>query len=50
MATTEQVEVKGPVAGRAGEVLTPSALDFVASLQREFGARRQQLLYERDER
>src|SRR6266851_5381636 len=50
MATTEQVEVIGPVAGRAREVLTPAALDFVGSLQREFGARRQQLLHERDER
>jgi len=38
------------VAGRAGEVLTPAALDFVASLQREFGPRREQLLRTRDER
>jgi len=50
VATTEQVEVKGPVSGRAREVLTPAALDFVASLQREFGARREQLLHARDER
>ena len=50
MATTEQVEVKGPVAGRVGEVLTPAALDFVGSLQREFGPRREQLLRARDER
>ena len=50
MATTEQVEVIGPVAGRAREVLTPAALDFVGSLQREFGARREQLLHARDER
>ena len=50
MATTEQVEVKGPVAGRAGEVLTQEALDFVGRLQREFGGRRQQLLAARDER
>ena len=50
MPTTERVEVKGPVKGRASEVLTPEALDFVASLQREFGARREQLLRARDER
>jgi malate synthase len=50
VATTEQVEVKGPVAGRAREVLTPEALDFVARLQREFGGRREQLLRARDER
>jgi malate synthase len=50
VATTEQVEVKGPVAGRALEVLTPDALDFVGQLQREFGARREQLLRARDER
>ena len=50
MATTEQVQVKGRVEGRASEVLTPDALKFVARLQREFGARRQDLLRLRDER
>ena len=50
MATTEQVTVKGPVEGRASEVLTREALDFVASLQREFGDRRLELLRLRDER
>ena len=50
MATTEQVQVKGRVEGRASEVLTPDALNFVARLQREFGARRQDLLRLRDER
>ena len=50
VATTERVEVKGPVKGRASEVLTPEALDFVASLQRDFGERREQLLRARDER
>ena len=50
MATTEHVQLKGPVEGRAGEVLTPQALDFIARLQREFGARRQELLQLRDER
>jgi malate synthase len=50
MATTEHVQVKGPVEGRAGEVLTREALDFVARLQREFGERRLELLRLRDER
>src|SRR6266550_4471768 len=50
MATTEQVQLKRKVEGRAGEVLTPHALGFVARLQREFGDRRQELLRLRDER
>ena len=50
MATTEQIEVKGKVEGRASEVLTDEALAFIARLQREFGARRQELLRMRDER
>jgi malate synthase len=50
MATTEQIQLKGPVEGRAGEVLTPQALAFVARLQHQFGARRQELLRLRDER
>jgi malate synthase len=50
MSSTEKVELKGPVSGRAAEVLTPEALEFVAGLQREFGARRLELLKLRDER
>ena len=50
MATTDHVDVKGRVEGRAGEVLTPPALKFVARLQREFGGRRQDLLRLRQER
>ncbi len=50
MAITEQVAVKGPVQGRARDVLTPRALEFVARLQREFGERRRELLGLRDER
>ena len=45
-----KVELKGQVSGRAAEVLTPAALDFVASLQEEFGSRRLELLKLRDER
>ena len=50
MATTEQIHVKAAVEGRAKEVLTPDALAFVAKLQREFAARRQELLRLREER
>jgi malate synthase len=50
MASTERVELKGTVSGRAAEVLTPAALDFVASLQQKFGTRRVELLKLRDER
>ena len=50
MATTRQVEVKGPTTAHGSEVLTAEALDFVARLQREFGARRLELLMQRDER
>jgi malate synthase len=50
MASTERLDLKGPVSGRAAEVLTREALEFVASLQREFGGRRLELLRLRDER
>ncbi|HEY1420946.1 MAG TPA: malate synthase A [Candidatus Dormibacteraeota bacterium] len=50
MATTRQVQLRGPVEGRAAEVLTPEALSFVARLQGEFGDRRLELLRLRDER
>ena len=38
------MKLKGEVIGRAAEVLTTEALEFVASLQREFGERRLELL------
>ncbi|HVC76199.1 MAG TPA: malate synthase A [Candidatus Micrarchaeaceae archaeon] len=50
MASSETMKLKGPVAGRAAEVLTQGALEFVASLQREFGDRRLELLRLRDQR
>ena len=50
MATTRQVEVKGPATARGREVLSAEALDFVARLQGEFGDRRLELLRSRDER
>jgi malate synthase len=41
------VEVSGDAGEGAEEVLTPDALAFVAALQREFGARREELLARR---
>src|SRR5687768_16845313 len=38
------MEITGPMLDRFDEILTPQALDFVATLQREFGARRLELL------
>ena len=46
----EGVEIRGPITGRLGEILTPAALAFVASLQREFGREREVLLAQRAER
>jgi malate synthase len=48
--TSSAVELRGPVDGRAAEILTPEALAFVAGLQREFGAERLRLLAARAER
>ena len=44
------IQVTGPVEGRAAEVLTPEALTFVADLHRRFDARRRELLAARDAR
>jgi malate synthase len=46
----EGVAIAGPVEGRAGEVLTPESLAFLASLHREFDGRRRELLAKRAER
>jgi malate synthase len=43
-ATNSAADVRAPVEGRAGQVLTPEALGFIAALQREFGAERRRLL------
>ena len=51
MATaTGEVEVRGSVEGRLGEILTPQALEFLATLQTEFSGRREELLARRRER
>jgi malate synthase len=44
------IDVRAPLDGRAGEILTPDALAFVASLQHEFGGRRTELLAARQDR
>ncbi|MER6507173.1 malate synthase A [Nonomuraea sp. NPDC001636] len=44
------MEITGPMLERFDEILTPEALGFVAALQREFGARRLELLEARQTR
>lgn len=48
--TLEGIDIRGPVAGRFAEILTPAALVFVAGLHREFNPRRAALLQRRAER
>jgi malate synthase len=43
------LELRGPIAGRASEILTPPALEFVARLAREFEPTRRRLLARRVE-
>jgi malate synthase len=50
MAAAEGVEIIGPPGDRYDEILTPDALRLIASLQREFGPRRAELLAERETR
>jgi len=46
----ERLEITAPVTPEFAEILTPEALSFVASLVREFGNRRDELLQKRVER
>ena len=48
--TVAGVEIRGPVEGRAAEVLTDPALDLIAQLHREFEGRRRELLGRREAR
>ncbi|MDF2628978.1 MAG: malate synthase [Symbiobacteriaceae bacterium] len=48
--TLEGIDIRGPVAGRFAEILTPAALAFVAGLHREFNPRRVELLQRRAQR
>src|SRR5579871_1579722 len=50
MASSQTVEVLGPVEGRAREIVTPAALEFAAELHRQFNPRRQELLKARQDR
>ncbi|MDR0343188.1 MAG: malate synthase A [Nocardiopsaceae bacterium] len=50
MTAVEGVEITGPDGERYDEILTPQALGLVASLQREFGPRRAELLAARQTR
>jgi malate synthase len=50
MSTPEGVEVRAPVEGRYGDILSREALALVARLQREFGSARAALLRRRAER
>jgi len=47
---SEGIEVRGMLNDEFAAILTPEALRFVAALQREFGARREELLRKREER
>ena len=44
MTASEGVEITGPDGDRYDEILTPGALGLIASLEREFGPRRAELL------
>ena len=50
VAPPANVQIREPVEGRAAEILTPEALDFVAGLHRRFDARRRELLAAREAR
>ncbi|GAB3983351.1 malate synthase A [Actinoallomurus acanthiterrae] len=50
MPGPDGVELTGPVHERYDEILTPEALGFLAALQRECGARREELLRKRADR
>src|SRR4051794_1655245 len=50
MTITQGIEVRGAAHDRFDEILTPSALGFLAALHREFDARRRELLARRADR
>ena len=50
MSSVEEIVITGSTAGRYAEILTPEAVAFVVALDREFGARRVQLLDRRRRR
>ena len=50
LAEQQRIEVLGKITPQFAVILTPRALDFVAELQREFGARRKAILAAREAR
>jgi malate synthase len=50
MTCDEGIDIRGGEVPGSDEVLTPEAANFVAMLEREFGARRRELLAKRQER
>ena len=48
LAPSDGVEIRGEMKPRYDEILTPDALDFVAMLERRFGAKRRELLHRRE--
>jgi malate synthase len=50
VTAVEGVDIRGPVEGRARDILASEALQFIAGLQREFGSTRDDLLRKRAER
>ncbi len=50
VSTLQGVEIRGQVAGRHADVLTPGAVEFLAELHRGFDARRRELLERRARR
>jgi len=50
VAVASRAEIKGPVSGRAAEVLTPEALAFLGELHTRFNGRRLELLARRQAR
>src|SRR6202167_4895713 len=50
MPGTEHVEITGPYGDRYDEILTPQAIDLIAALHGELGARRHELLAARRRR
>ena len=50
MPGTERVEITGPYGDRYDEILTPQAIDLIATLHGELGARRSELLATRRRR
>src|SRR5438270_3365082 len=50
LAVEHSIELRAPMRSEWDHILTPQALNFVATLQREFNARREALLAKREER